>query len=96
MDKSPDKSADKSQVSSKRFVPQKSKPRTGSIIKDFKHSQTIAQKRRQTIMPGKNKVMALDLSAKDETPVESDREDDDSSEVSEQNSQRSSKSFKYE
>ena len=47
-------------------------------------------------MPGKNKVMALDLSAKDKTPVESDREDDDSSEVSEQNSQMSSKSFKYE
>lgn len=40
-------------------------------------------------MPGTNKVMALDLSAQDEEHVESDREDDDSSEVSQQNSSRS-------
>lgn len=30
-------------------------------------------------MPGKNKVMALDLSAKEEIHVESDRDEDDSS-----------------
>lgn len=48
-------------------------------------------------MPGNNKVMALDLSAaKESKPVESDRDEDESSQVSEDNTERSTKSFKYE